>query len=65
MPVIRHYHCDGPDCERNWSEAASTDHGLSVQGMGWSLVFCGWDCVLRYGATIEPETIIPFGEPDA
>jgi hypothetical protein len=52
------YHCDGPDCERNWAGTAHAEHGLSVVGKGWDLHFCGWDCVLRYGATIEPEEVI-------
>lgn len=55
--IERRYHCDGPDCERNFSEA-QLEHFLMVHGKGWDLHFCGWDCVLRYGATIEPEEVV-------
>lgn len=67
MTIRRQFHCDGPDCERNVSEAAHREPGGRFLTLtGWNrpvqpMHFCGWDCVLRFAATIEPETIIPAG----
>jgi hypothetical protein len=62
MSIERTYHCDGPECERHASTAAQR------MPVGFLRVsssdeptryFCGWDCLLRFAATIEPEEVIP------
>lgn len=65
MTAERTYHCDGPGCERHWSEgAAAQAPGLltvSESGpAGVDLNFCGWDCAMKYAARFPPaETIYP------
>lgn len=62
-------HCDGPDCERHahvsavrmdaddlppgWLSVTHHDDPIDVLAQ-----FCGWDCVLRYAGTMEPEEIV-------
>lgn len=60
MTIQRTYHCDGPDCERQWGERAHRElDNPVITNTGWgSLHFCGWDCVLKYAAAKEPEEII-------
>jgi hypothetical protein len=68
VAIRRTFHCDGPDCERWCSQAAHRKPGgrfLTVTREWPALHFCGWDCVLRYAATMEPEVVVPFGpQPD-
>ncbi len=57
--IERVFHCDGPDCERHWNQAAHRELEMPViTNTGPTLHFCGWDCVLRHAATKEPEQII-------
>jgi hypothetical protein len=68
MSIEQTFHCDGPDCERRVSGAAHREPGgrfLTVTGWAKALHFCGWDCVLKYAATKEPEQIIYPDRPDA
>jgi hypothetical protein len=60
MSIERTYHCDGPDCERNWSQSAylALEMPTVTHAGPHALHFCGWDCLLRYAATKEPETVI-------
>lgn len=58
------YHCDGPDCA-TWiqTNAAPPTRGwLTVEEReGVNLVqldFCGWSCLLRRAAGVEPEQVI-------
>ncbi len=63
--IKRTFHCDGPDCERHASEAAHREPGgrfITATGDGPTLHFCGWDCVLRYAGTKEPEQVIEWKE---
>jgi hypothetical protein len=66
------YACDGPDCQRHVKGNRSNTIPM---GCGFITVmqhitpyeqmhFCGWDCVLRYAATIDPETVIYPDGPD-
>lgn len=62
MSIERIFYCDGPDCERHVRTARPrpTVAFLTVsEASGRPLHFCGWDCVLRYAATKEPETVFP------
>ncbi|MEA2252518.1 MAG: hypothetical protein QOG70_2760 [Solirubrobacteraceae bacterium] len=60
MTIERVFHCDGPECERR-GHTTRLRHEMflvvSERG-GSALHFCGWDCVLRYAATKEPEQIV-------
>lgn len=63
MSIERTFRCDGPDCERGVSDAAHREPGgrfLTLTGWSNPMHFCGWDCVLKYGAKIEPETVHPW-----
>jgi hypothetical protein len=50
------YHCQGPSCETHQKSTAAAPL------LGWLLVtwdaefldFCSWDCLIKYGATREP-----------
>jgi hypothetical protein len=60
VSVERTYYCDGPECERQVSEAAAKGapgNLLTIAGDGDELHFCGWDCVLRFAAGKEPEKV--------
>ena len=50
--------CDAPDCD-TWQRGTQPEGWLEVQrfGEGIDLHFCGWECVIRYGAQHEPPTI--------
>jgi hypothetical protein len=57
--IRRTYHCDGPDCERTWGQQGHKELLMPViTNAGPSLHFCSWDCVMRYAATKEPETVV-------
>lgn len=67
MAVERIIYCEAPDCERHVRSATPPPYvpggfleirkfGLPACGV-WH--FCGWDCVMRYAATKEPEEVIP------
>jgi hypothetical protein len=60
MAIERTFYCDGPDCERHVRTGRRTcSHVfLTVTEQSYALHFCGWDCVLRYAAAKEPETVI-------
>lgn len=69
MSTTTSYRCDGPGCLRH----VNGRQNYVPMGCGFITVtqhvhpfeqqhFCGWDCVLRYGAQFEPETVI---RPDA
>ena len=58
MTLERVYHCEGPDCERHQRVCGETVF-LIVHDRGHEQHFCGWDCLLRYAGTKEPEEIIP------
>lgn len=74
MPTKAIFYCDGPDCERH-AGAFDGRQGLppGFLRVEWGdqhrddrLIFCNWDCVLKYGATIPPSETIPlYGEPDS
>lgn len=67
MSIERIFHCDGPDCERH--VRTMRDHPpmfltvIAHEDANHHSHFCGWDCVLRHAATIEPEQVIAGG-PD-
>ena len=46
-------HCDSCD---TWARGALTRGFLKVNWDGRKLHFCGWDCLLRYGAGQTPHT---------
>lgn len=46
-------HCDGPGCTA-WARTLLSGWVHVVGGLD----FCSWDCVLRYGSTHEPVTVI-------
>lgn len=57
--IERIYYCDGPDCEREWRKQAHRELEMPViTNAGPTLHFCGWDCVLKFAATKEPEIIV-------
>lgn len=64
MTIEYIYHCDGPDCERHVQTRRDyalmfftlIEHGDS--GNDQTLHFCGWDCILRYAGTKEPEEVV-------
>jgi hypothetical protein len=59
------WYCDGPGCEVHTAPILSRGHFLVVSMPGEPRRhFCGWDCVMKYGATREPDEIIPF-HPEA
>jgi hypothetical protein len=60
MTVERIFRCDGPKCERHvQTQRKAPPCFLTVTGDAQpTLHFCGWDCVLRYAGTIEPEEVI-------
>ena len=65
MSVQHTFACDGPDCERHVkTHGPQPPTFLTVtENPGYphepiaTLHFCGWDCALKYGATIEPEEV--------
>lgn len=68
-------HCSAPECKTSQHVGANTMAAGRLPGSGWVKTveygsgetveaFCSWDCVLKYAATFEPPTIIPFGEGD-
>jgi hypothetical protein len=61
MSIQRTFYCDGPDCERHVETPREIPPVfLTVtQFEDAQLHFCGWDCVLRFAATKEPEIVIP------
>jgi len=60
MSIERVFHCDGPECDRHVRTAGTRPTTfLAVAATGEpTLHFCGWDCVLRFAASKEPETVI-------
>jgi hypothetical protein len=63
MSVERVHHCDGPECQHHARVLAV----LGRAPVGFMTVtaheepdlhFCGWECVLRYAAQIEPDLVI-------
>jgi len=60
MSISRTFYCDGPDCERHvqTTQALPPVFLTLSERDGDDLHFCGWDCVLRRAATMEPETVI-------
>lgn len=60
MSVEHTFRCEGPDCERHViTQRDRPPVFLTVLADdGPDLHFCGWDCVLRYAATIQPEQVI-------
>jgi hypothetical protein len=54
------FRCDGPGCPRHVATPSPTPPVFLVVSVrdGNDLHFCGWDCVIRYGATMEPEEVI-------
>lgn len=62
MSIERTFYCNGPECERHVTTAMSRPSACFIfvtDGHLATLHFCGWDCVLKYAATIEPEEVIP------
>lgn len=66
-------HCDGPECNSHQHVGVdSMDHGRLPAG--WITVtehgdfsdpasaFCGWDCLLKFAAKIEPPIEIPWDQ---
>jgi hypothetical protein len=56
--VSAHVFCDGPECPRSATEGGAAECWLEVHEKATAFDFCGWDCLLRYAATIEPAEII-------
>jgi hypothetical protein len=67
MSIERIFHCDGPDCDRHVRTLQTSPPMFLVvnEHAGPDLHFCGWDCVLRYAATKEPEIVIPGSDASA
>lgn len=60
MSIERLFRCDGPECERFvQTTRMHPELFITVSEDGDELHFCGWDCVLRFAATKEPETVVP------
>lgn len=66
------YNCEGPGCEMRQQSTASAPIA------GWLQVieglpslpdvyrdFCSWDCVIKFGAKLEPPTVIQMEIRDA
>lgn len=66
MSVERVFYCDGPDCERHVRTTGTLPPVfLTVnEDADHAHHFCGWDCVLKYGARMPPEEVIPAGLGD-
>jgi hypothetical protein len=66
MSIERTFYCDGPDCDRHVRTTSTLPPVfLTVsEGADHASHFCGWDCVLRFAATKEPEEVIPVGPGD-
>jgi hypothetical protein len=64
MAIERVFYCEAPDCERHVRTASPRPRSgflfITDSSGGRTQHFCGWDCVMRYAATKEPETIIPM-----
>ncbi len=61
MSVERIFHCDGPDCTRHVrTSSLGPPMFLTILDDGKEFHFCGWDCILRFAATKEPEEIVPL-----
>jgi hypothetical protein len=64
MSVEHIFHCQGPDCERRvQTQKARPPVFVTVlenDGFGseFESHFCGWDCILRYAGTKEPEEVV-------
>lgn len=72
MSVSRTLHCDAPDCERHVETTSPPPYvpGFFIETREHKnngdqvLHFCGWDCAMKYGATLPPEEITPIDECD-
>lgn len=73
MSIERTYYCDADGCEHNARTATQPPYlpvGV-IEVRDWThaierrdpMHFCSWDCVLKYGATIPPVTVIPWDPP--
>lgn len=71
MSVQRTYYCEAPDCEAHASTATPPPYlpvgFLGVResepgAMQEERHFCGWECVMRYAATLPPPESIEFGD---
>jgi len=64
-------HCEGPDCEHH-QHVGCASMALGRLPAGWlqvheygdqdpvTLAFCGWDCLMKRAAQVEPPTVIPW-----
>jgi hypothetical protein len=61
MSIERIFYCDWRECEGHVRTAnARTSHMLTVtEGVGRSLHFCSWDCILKHAAEKPPIEVIP------
>ena len=68
-------HCEGPDCEVHQHVGPDTMEAERLP-VGWlrvtdygsgnkdeQVAVCGWDCLMKLSATVEPPVVIPAG-PD-
>lgn len=67
MSLARALYCEGPECERHTAPNPTPPpyipggflevrQSQPNDDRVWH--FCGWDCVLRFAATQEPEEVI-------
>lgn len=62
------FYCEGPGCERHVRTTGKRPAAFFEVSTGAGLepmYFCGWDCTMKYAATLPPEEIIPIGDVDA
>lgn len=57
MSIKRVFHCDGPDCTTHGAEDAAR-HWIVVSWGQKPLHFHTWECVMRYGMTVEPTEVV-------
>jgi hypothetical protein len=59
MSVEHIFYCDAPECQRHVQTRKDRPPAfLTVTDEAGDMHFCGWDCILRYGSTVEPEQVI-------
>lgn len=54
-------HCDGPECDTWTYPGWLADGWITVEEYGEPvrpLHFCYWDCLLKYGASKEPISVL-------
>jgi hypothetical protein len=63
MSIRRVYSCDWRECNHHvQTDSVRSSLFLTLtEGIGGSLHFCTWDCVLKYAAEKPPCEMIPLG----